>query len=187
MTITTGIIIILICVILEGFFSGSEIAIISIDKLKLKESANKGKPSSKLILKMLEKPEQMLGTTLVGTNISTIISTTASAIIFYKSMGHIGIPVSIVIISLINWIFAEIVPKSIFQQLSDTITPKIIYILVFFYLLFYPIVKIFSTLASLLTRLFGGKNSNTSFTFVTKDELQLLMNMKTELIKSLVF
>ena len=105
MSLTIGITIILCCVIMEAFFSGNEIALVSLDKLRLKEDARKGKHSAKLILKLLENPERLLGTTLLGTNIATITSTTVSAGVFYSLLGASGIPLSVIVITSINWIF----------------------------------------------------------------------------------
>ncbi len=65
-----------ICLIAEGFFSGSEIGVISADRMKLRHQAAKGSEGSKLALKMLKKPEWLLSTTLVGTNIAVVTNTT---------------------------------------------------------------------------------------------------------------
>ncbi len=179
MSVSLGISIIVLCVIMEAFFSGSEIALVSIDKLRLKENARKGSHSAKLILKLLEKPEKILGTTLLGTNVATITSTTVSAGVFYSLMGPRGIPLSVVVITAVNWIFSEIVPKSIFQQLSDEITPKIIYVLLIFLYLFYPIVFLFTTISKGMTTLISGKSQNQSEnSFVSKEELQQIMEMR---------
>ncbi len=178
MSVSLGFTIIFLCVILEAFFSGSEIALVSVDKLRLKEDARKGKHAAKLILKLLENPEKILGTTLLGTNVATITGTTVSAAVFYKLLGAPGIPVSVIVITAINWIFSEIVPKSIFQQLSDEIIPKAIYGLVVFYILFYPVIFIFTSISKGITKLFGGMDSQTENSFVSKEELQQIMNMR---------
>ena len=179
MSLTLGIIIIVMCVILEGFFSGNEIALISLDILRLKEDSRNGKHSAKLILKLLEKPEKLLGTTLLGTNIATITSTTVSAGILFNLLGPKGIPISVILMTSINWIFAEIVPKSIFQQLSDKITSKTIYILLIFYFLFYPVVWIFSLISKILSSFIpGSSKSSQESSFISKEELQQIMKMK---------
>lgn len=179
MSVAVGILIIFLCVILEAFFSGNEIALVSLDRLRLKEDARNGKHSAKLILRLLENPERLLGTTLLGTNIATITSTTVSAGVFYSLMGASGIPLSVVIIAFVNWIFAEIVPKSVFQQLSDEITPKTIYVLLVFYVIFYPIVIIFSGISKAMTTLVsGGAKDSSENSFVSKEELQQIMNMR---------
>ena len=56
MDITLTLLIMLICLIAEGFFSGSEIGIISADRMKLRHAAAKGSKGAKLALQMLNKP-----------------------------------------------------------------------------------------------------------------------------------
>ena len=178
MSITIHILIILVCVLSEAFFSGSEIALVSVDKIQLRHLSKRGHQPSSLALKLLEKPECILGTTLLGTNLSTITSTTISASLFYKLFGPAGIPVSILVMAFTNWIFAEIVPKSIFQQLSNQLTPKISYVIRFFSLLFFPVVWIFTKTANALVTLFKGKHDDKKIPFVTKEEMKHMMNFK---------
>ncbi len=178
-TITT-ILIILICVLGEAFFSGSEIAIISVDKLRLRHSAKAGHRPSRLVLEMLKKPEWILGTTLLGTNIFTITSTTLISSQLYILLGTVGIPIAIVIMAFTNWIFAEIVPKSVFQQLTNSLTPRIAYVLRGFSLLFFPLIWLFSKTAGLLASLFGGAKADLKVPFISKEELKLLMRMTTD-------
>ena len=70
---------------LKGFFSGSEIALVNSDKLKLHHKANQGHRGAQMVLKLFQTPDVLLGTTLVGTNISTIILTTLGTCLLYTS------------------------------------------------------------------------------------------------------
>ncbi|MBD3414766.1 MAG: DUF21 domain-containing protein [Candidatus Aminicenantes bacterium] len=178
MSIPVHIIIILICVLGEAFFSGSEIAIVSVDKIRLRHSSKKGHKPSILALKLLKRPEWILGTTLLGTNISVITSTTVSASLFYKLIGPAGIPVSIVVMAFVNWIFTEIVPKSIFQQLTDYLTPKISTVIYVFSLIFFPLIWMFTRTAKGISVLLTGKSSNKKTPFVTREEMKLMMAFK---------
>jgi Mg2+/Co2+ transporter CorB len=72
--ITAGVM--LLCLIAEGFFSGSEIAVASADRNKLRHEAAKGSRGARLALSMLKRPEWLLSTTLIGTNISVVTNTT---------------------------------------------------------------------------------------------------------------
>ncbi len=180
MSTTLSIVIIALCVLGEGFFSGAEIGLISMDKLQLRHAAKRGQHSARLILEMLKKPEWILGTTLLGTNVFVITSTTLAAALFHGWLGTIGIPVSIAVMAFVNWIFAEIVPKSIFQQLSNTITPRIAFIVRGFSILTYPVVWLFSQMASLLASMLGGKPPSPDIRFISKEELKLLMQMTGE-------
>jgi putative hemolysin len=178
MSIPLHIIIIMICVLGEAFFSGSEIAIVSVNKIQLRHASKKGHKPSALTLKLLKKPEWILGTTLLGTNVATITSTTVSASLFYKLFGPMGIPVSIAVMAFVNWIFCEIVPKSIFQQLTDYITPKISYGIRFFSFLFFPFIWLFLRISKGITFLFTGTSQNKKTPFVTKEEMKHMMAFK---------
>ncbi|MBN2601147.1 MAG: HlyC/CorC family transporter [Candidatus Marinimicrobia bacterium] len=171
-------VIIFLCVLGEAFFSGSEIALVSVDRMRMKHAAKTGHKSSQRVLDLLKTPERILGTTLLGTNLCVVTSTTLAASRFYWWLGPIGVPISIVVITLINLFFAEIVPKSIFQQMSNQIAPRIIYILRLFMLLLFPLVWLFSKIAALFASVLGGDSSTADGGFVSKEELKLLMKMK---------
>jgi len=142
------------CLICEGFFSGSEIGVISVDRMKLRHQAAKG---AKLALEMLKKPEWLLSTTLVGTNISVVTNTTMATALMLELFGPGSSWLAIVLVAPLIWVFGEIVPKSIFQQRADVLTPRVIFVLRFCSYLFYPILVVFSSLARMLGRLFGAR------------------------------
>ncbi len=164
MEILITILIMIIALISEGFFSGSEIGVVSADRLKLRQEAAKGSRGAKLALKMLDSPEWLLSTTLVGTNISVVTNTTVATALMIQLFGPGYSWLAVVLVAPLIWVFGEIVPKSVFQQKADEITPRAIYLLRFFSLLFYPILIIFSFLTKLLTRLVGGGKSSNIFT-----------------------
>jgi len=60
----------------KGFFSGSEIAIVNSDKLKMRHLAKQGVKGAALVLKRFKTPDIILGTTLVGTNVATVAVST---------------------------------------------------------------------------------------------------------------
>jgi CBS domain containing-hemolysin-like protein len=76
-------------------------------------------------------------------------------------------------------VFGEIVPKSIFQQKADAITPKVIFILKFFSYLFYPILVVFSYLARLLSRLAGTKPEGEN-PFTLREEIMTMIQMSPD-------
>jgi len=174
MDIFFTIFIIILCLLLEGFFSGSEIGIISADQIKLRHRAAKGSKGAKLALKMLEKPEWLLSVTLVGTNISVVTNTTMVTALMIHLFGDNGSWMAIAIAAPLIWIFGEIVPKSVFQQKADVITPYIIFVLMFFSYLFYPILLIFSVMTRLLTKLTGGDEKNP---FTLREEIVTMLQL----------
>jgi len=168
--------IIIFFLILKGFFSGSEIAMVNSDKLKLRHQAKMGDKGARLVLKLFEKPDIILGTTLVGTNIATVIISTLGALIFIEFFGTTGDMLSVLVLSPILLIFGEVVPKSVFQQKADSIVSFIIYVLRFFSYLFYPLIIIFSTVARFATKIAGGGEAPQNM-FITREEIRVLLDL----------
>lgn len=170
------IILIVVFLLLKGFFSGSEIAIVNSDKFKLRHQAKLGNRGASLVLKMFKTPDVILGTTLVGTNIATVTISTLGALIFIDLYGTAGDLISIIVLTPVLLILGEIVPKSIFQQKADEITGHIIYALRFFSILFWPIIIVFSAVARFATRIVGGGMVPQNM-FITREELRALLDV----------
>ncbi|HJN48840.1 MAG: hemolysin family protein [Pseudomonadales bacterium] len=169
------ILLILLFLVLKGFFSGSEIAMVNSDKLKLRHQARLGNRRAALVLELFKKPDHVLGTTLVGTNVATVTIATLGALICIDLFGTSGDLISIILLTPILLILGEVVPKSIFQQKADEIVSRIVYALRFFSHLFYPIIFIFARVARLGTRLAGGGVLPQDL-FITREELRVLLD-----------
>ncbi len=170
------IVLMVVFLILKGFFSGSEIAMVNSDKLKLRHQAKMGNRGASLVLKLFRTPDVILGTTLVGTNVATVTISTLGALIFVDLFGKAGDLVSVIILTPILLILGEVVPKSIFQQKADFIASKIIFALRFFSYLFYPVIFIFSRVARFMTRLVGDGTTPQNM-FITREELRVLLDV----------
>ena len=96
--------------LLEGFFSGSEIALVHADKIRLHADANKGSRGARLVLNMFERPAILLTTTLVGTNISIVILTTLGTLLMIRLLGPHGDVYGFLVYTPLFLIFGEIVP-----------------------------------------------------------------------------
>jgi putative hemolysin len=164
------------CLIAEAFFSGSELGIVSADRMKLRHDAAKGSRGARLALDMLEKrPEWLLSTTLVGTNIAVVANSTITTAMMISLFGEAGSWMAVLIVAPLIWVFGEIVPKSIFQQRADVMAPYLIYVLRFFSILFSPILIFFVTLSKFLSRLAGGADEQNPFTL--RQQIQSMVQM----------
>ena len=175
----TGIALILAIVVLlllKGFFSGSEIALVNSDKVKLTAKANQGNRGAIEVLKLFKTPDVMLGTTLVGTNVATVTLTTLGTMLFINEFGVRGDLYAFLVLTPVLLILGEIVPKSIFQQKSDEIVPVAIYPIKIFSLVFYPVIFIFSRIARLIARLVGGGKVEQNL-FMTREQIRLVVDM----------
>jgi putative hemolysin len=168
--------VIVLFLLLKGFFSGSEIALVNADKIKLRHKAKQGYGGSKLALKLFQTPDVLLSTTLVGTNMSTIVLTTVATLATIHLFGDNGELISFVVFTPLLLILGEIVPKSIYQQKSETLTPIIIYPLRWASFVFYPVIFVFSRIARFGARLVGSGVSEQTL-FITREQLRTLVEM----------
>ncbi len=162
--------------LLKGFFSGSEIALVNADKLKLHHKARQGHKGAKLVLDLFQTPDVLLGTTLVGTNISTVALTTLGTLTLIQSFGQNGEFYAFLIFTPLLLILGEIVPKSVYQQKSDMLAPIVIYPLRAFSWIFMPIVFIFSRIARLVARIVGGGKTDQNV-FITREQVRSVVEM----------
>jgi CBS domain containing-hemolysin-like protein len=160
--------------LLQGFFSGSEIALVNADKFKMKHLASKGHRGARLFMKMFQRPEVILGTTLVGTNISIVTLTTLGTLLMIRWFGAYGDLLAFIVFTPLFLVFGEVVPKSVYQQKANVLAPVVIFPLRIFSVLFYPVVFVFSRFARFAARLVGVTASQSSL-FTTREQVRMIL------------
>ncbi len=176
MTALGIILLFILLLLLKGFFSGSEIALVNSDKVKLNARANQGDNGAKKVLALYKEPDLLLGTTLVGANIATVALTTLGTLLCIRLFGANGDLYAFLALTPLLLILGEIVPKSVYQQKSDEIAPIAIYPLRIFSFLFYPIIFVFSRIARLCARAFGGGKVEQNL-FMTREQIRSVVDM----------
>ena len=160
--------VIIAAIFFEGFFAGSEIGIISYDKIKIKHKESKGNKLAKFLLLMTKKPESTFSTSLIGNNIAyTSATILATAIIYEYAKSYTPFIVAI-ILTPIMVVFGEIIPKMLYRRHANSLMLKSIPLITFFSVIFFPVNIIFIILSKFLNLLFKSKSKNV---FLTKDEL----------------
>jgi len=176
LNIILGIIIIILCIILEGFFAGSEIGIISCNRIRMSNLADKGDKRAKAVISFLEDPEGFLSTTLVGVNLSVVIgSSVATALIsrYVRHAGHEAIMATAVMLPAVL-IFGEIIPKIVYQQHSDALALLSAFPVRMASFALWPFIFFATRISHLVSGLFskGGVKENP---YVSREEMRLLL------------
>ena len=164
---------------MQGFFSGSELMLISSNKLKLRRKAAQGSRGARLALKMIDNPRWFLATTSTGTNMFVITASVVAAVLFENFFGKHGEILTIVIISPFLLIFGEIIPKTIFQQNATKIAPKISHLLFFASRIISPITYLFFWASERFYRRIGKENIK-KLPYITREELAMLLSIPGE-------
>ncbi len=128
----TELLLILLTILLSGFFSGSEIAFVSANRLKLEIESRKSSWTGRVVNYFVRNPETFLTTTLVGNNIVNVVYATLMTLflvapitgIYENWLGYTPSPVTLLIIqtvitSIVIMIFGEILPKALFRIHAD--------------------------------------------------------------------
>ncbi len=162
----------LVCVCIEAFFSGSEIALVSVNRARLRQRAEEGDVRAAMAERFLQRPEVLLATTLMGTNTATVTFSVTVALALVVGDSGSSELLAIALVTPMTLIFGEVVPKTLFQQHADRIVSHIIVPLRVASVLLRPAVWLMSGFAGAMTRLLGTKGERA---FVTRDELALLI------------
>ncbi len=102
-----------ILILLSGFFSGSETALMTLNRYRVKSLADNGHKGAQLALKLLSRPDRLLGLILLGNNIVNIFAATIATIIALRLYGEIGIAVAPIALAFVILVFAEVTPKTL--------------------------------------------------------------------------
>ncbi|MEC8192885.1 MAG: hemolysin family protein [Myxococcota bacterium] len=154
---------------LSGFFSGSEIALVSADRMKLRADAERGRRGSILALQMLQNPTRMLSTCLVGTNLVAIcIATLGTQLVLTNTNVHPSLAFLLVV--PVTLTFGEMIPKAVYQHHADTLVPYIVIPLQFLSWILSPALWLFDRIA----RLAGGAGHDERP--VTRADIQVLLD-----------
>ena len=167
---------------LAGFFSGSETALISCNRWRIRNQAHQGKRGALLIDRFLQRPGRILSTTLVGTNLSVIsASVLTTGFLSRYLQGEVSL-LSTLLLTPVLLLWGEIIPKSLFYTHSDRWVPSLSRPLWWAYVLFFPLAYLSSNLAWLLLRIIGlRRRSHPSL--VGQDELLALSKEMVEVGK----
>ena len=161
-------------VVLQGFFAASEISFISSNIVKLRHRQNKGDKKAKRVYELILNPEKFLATTLVGINISVVLSTSLLTFFLIRS----GIKGSNIWITFIFTpfivIFAELIPKNIGRFFKESFSCRVVSLISFFEKLFLPVVEMIEAISRVVVGIFVKKSKRLS-PFVTKEEIKFLV------------
>ncbi len=170
---TAQYIIIIILVLLSGFFSATETAFSSVNKIRIRNYVNSGDKRAIKVLKIIENYDKALSAILIGNNIVNIASASLGTIIFTNMFGANGVGIATIVMTIIVLIFGEILPKTFAKENAEKFSLFVVNILSFTMFILSPVVYIFVSLKNIIYKLFiKEKKSKPS---VTEQELKYII------------
>ncbi len=172
---------IVICLCCSAFFSASETALTSANRIRLKNLADNGSKAAARTLKIIQRYDKAVTTILIGNNIVNIGCSSLATILtirlmteaFNETIGNqYGSLVSTIVTTLVVLTFGEVMPKSIAKDHSESIAMGISGIITFLMFLLTPLSALFIGLNKLAAKIFRSKKSVS----VTEEELMAIID-----------
>jgi CBS domain containing-hemolysin-like protein len=183
---------ILVTIVLSSFFSGSEIAYVTANRLKLELKVRQNGPASSFIQYFIKHPEAFLSTTLIGNNIANVLYATFMTLFLTVPIANLYdawlgadpselmvMVIQTTIASIVILIFGEILPKAIFRVHADAAFPLMAPVLRFVGLILKPLVWIAETVSQSIVRLLNIETNKVEQLFRRQD-IELLLHEMSE-------
>lgn len=183
-SIGTLFIVLLVLFLLSAFFSGSETALMALNRYRLRHLANDGHRGAQKAEKLLEKPDRLIGLILLGNNVVNILIAQLAAFIGYQWHGEFGIFIATTILIFAVLIFAELTPKTLAAIHSEKVAFPAAVIYTPLLILTYPFVWFINLVANSLLRMFGVDVKDSALTTLSHEELRTAVNDEGTVISS---
>lgn len=157
----------------------SETALMSLSKIRTRHMVEEGVKGAKLVQKLTEDPNKLLGAILIGNNIVNIGASAIATTLFVDLLGASGAGVATAVMTVLVLIFGEITPKSIAKQKSEKVSLIVSSPISVIVKVFKPFIGIFTAISSLFIRILGGDPKATE-PFITEEELKTMVGVSEE-------
>ncbi|RLA08809.1 MAG: magnesium/cobalt efflux protein [Gammaproteobacteria bacterium] len=171
MTNTTLFIILFFLIIISGFFSGSETALMKINRHRLKYLKNKGHKAAIITEKLLQRTDKLIGIILLGNNFVNILASAIATIIAMRISGEGAIAIATGTLTLVILIFAELAPKTLGAHHPEKFSFISAYIYRILLFVLYPLIWFINLIANNLLKLFGVSLDDKKID-ISRDELR---------------
>lgn len=172
-------IILAILIFLSAFFSSSETALVTVNKIRMKTLADSGDKRAKRVLKVTSDSGKMLSAILIGNNIVNLSASSIATTLAVDILGSVGAGVATGVLTFLILIFGEVSPKTMATIKADSLALSIAGIIEFLMLIFTPFIFVINKLATGFLFLIGI-DPNTSTSVMTEEELRTIVDVSQE-------
>ena len=184
--IPTGVLfsILLVLILLSAFFSGSETALMTLNRYRLKHMADQGHRGAKLASALLRRPDRLLGLILLGNNFINILASAIATVIALRMYGEAGIAIATGILTMVILVFAEVAPKTMAALHPERLAFPASFVYTALMKVLYPVVWLVNLMANLLLTLFGFNPRQGQSNSLSADELKAVVSEAEKFIPS---
>ena len=174
---------VLICLVLSAFYSGSETALVSVNKIRINQLVESNDAKAKIVHRLVGSPDRMLALTLVGTNLANILIAQFGDQLTeqvlsngFPNANNLQKPIAVLWVTTLLLIFGEILPKTIFRVKADKLALRYAYPLRISEYVLAPLIFLVQTLTKFIVKLMD-RGANAPSPDAQREELRLLATM----------
>jgi Mg2+/Co2+ transporter CorB len=164
-----------ILLVLSAFFSGSETALMSLNRYKLRHKARAGHRGAKLAENLLQRPDRLIGLILLGNNAVNISASALVGVVSVQIGGELGFAIGTAVLTLVVLIFAETAPKTMAALHPERVAFPAAYIYFVLLKILYPLVWLTNVMANGVLYLLGLRNTDTDGYALSREELRTVV------------
>ena len=164
----------LILFVLSAFFSGSETALMSMDRLRVKYLAEKNRPGARKLAELLERPEGVLSAILVGNNVVNIMVSVFATTLFIDFFGQRGELMTILVLTPALLIFSEVCPKTYAANSPEKMAFLVLHPIRVVMWVLRPVTWLVSGLSGLLTHFLSKEDKRP---LISEDEIRSIIQL----------
>ena len=161
--------------VLSAFFSGSETALMTVNRYRLRHLAKSGHRGASLASRLLERPDRLIGVILLGNNLVNIGASAIATIIGMRLYGDAGIAIATGLLTLLVLIFSEVTPKTLAALHPERIAFPASFVYWPMLRLLYPLVWLINLIANAVLRLIGVTPEDAAMHSLSSEELRTVV------------
>lgn len=165
----------LFLILLSGFFSGSETALMTLNRYRLKHQAEQGHKGAMLARALLERPDRLIGLILLGNNFVNILASALATIIALRIGGEGALAAATGILTLVILIFAEVSPKTLAALHPERLAYPAAFLYTPLLKLLYPLVRSVNWITNGLLGTLGVRPEDGKDNALSREELRTLV------------
>ena len=171
-------VIVIILLSASAFFSSAETALMTSNKLKMRNLADNGDKRAAKVLKVTENTDKMLSAILIGNNIVNLTASSISTALTLKIFGSKLVGIATGILTFLILVFGEITPKNVASKNAENMALSYIGVISFLVTLLTPVIFIVNTVAKFVISIFNKNGDDNNA--VTEEELRAMVEYSHE-------
>lgn len=162
--------------LLSAFFSGSETALMTLNRYRLRHLAAAGHPGARMAAQLLAKPDRLIGLILLGNNLVNIGAASITTLIALRLGGEGALAAATALLTLVILIFSEVTPKTLAALHPERIAFPAAIVFVPLMWISYPLVRLVTIIAHAILRLFKVYPDDVGGDALSREELRTVVN-----------